>query len=200
MKQVFKAILITGLCLGGVITLSGGAFIVYFGYQIDQASKPTTDISRYPEIRGSSEPDNPLMAHFPRDIPSYAKNVKFYHVPGFLQGGTIVQLRMQLPAEEIAALKAKFQPKAKRQYIPNGTNNSPKTENSPDGSVITYEYPFYTGEFSAGDPVPTFPEDYAIYVLEDTQGPPEYDWNHPESYGVAINETTLEIVYWMDDW
>ncbi|MEM9907692.1 MAG: hypothetical protein AAF921_22000 [Cyanobacteria bacterium P01_D01_bin.44] len=61
MKQVFKAILITALCLGGVVILSGGTFIVYLGYQIDQASQPTTDISRYLEIRGSSESDNPLM-------------------------------------------------------------------------------------------------------------------------------------------
>lgn len=198
-KKVFKAILITALCLGGVATLGSVAFIAYFGYQIDQATKPTTDISRYPEIREADVPDDPLRAHFPRAIPSHAKNVKFYFVPGFAQGATLLQLRMQLPAEEIAALRTEFQPKAKRQYIPGGENNSPKTETSPDGVVITYDYPFYTGDFAAGDPVPKFPETYEIYVLEDTQGPPEYDWNHSETYGVAINEATSEIIYWMEN-
>ena len=107
---------------------------------------------------------------------------------------------MQLPPDDIAAITDQVQPRAKRQYVPGSDRNSPKQETSPDGTTVTYEYRFYTGDYTPGTAVPLFPADYAIYVLEDTSGPPEYDWNHPESYGVAINQVTSEVVYWMEDW
>ena len=108
---------------------------------------------------------------------------------------------MQLPADEIQQIRAQFQPLAVRQYVPGSDNNSPTLETSPDGMNITYEYTLYTGNANAGTVFShPFPENYDIYVLADTRGAPEYDWNHPELYGVAINETTSEVVYWMEDW
>lgn len=101
-----------------------------------------------------------------------------------------------LPATAIAA---QFQPKAKRQYVPDGKNNSPKEEVSPTGDNITYNYTFYT-DGSSEEGVSDFPKDYAIYVLEDTRGAPKYDSNHSESYGIAIHKANSEVVYWMEAW
>ncbi|NEQ52931.1 MAG: hypothetical protein F6K11_22795 [Leptolyngbya sp. SIO3F4] len=197
-KRILKGCLIAALCLGGVTILGSLAFVGYFGYQIEQSTKPVTDLERYPDIVNT--PNDPLTAHFPKAIPANAKNVKLYYAPGFLQGGAILQLRMQLPSDEISKVTARFQPKAKRQYVPNGENNSPTEETGPDGISISYDYKFHTGDVSEKELPSNFPADYAIYVLDDTRGAPEYDWNHPEFYGVAINETTSEIVYWMEDW
>ncbi len=198
MKKILKFILIAALCLAGVATISIVAFVTYFGYQLDQAIKPVTDIERYPEFIGA--PGEPFTAHFPRTIPDNAKNVKLYFAPGFAQGGTILQLRMQLPPDEIAALVDQFQTQAKRRYVPDGENNSPKAETSPDGVNVAFDYRFHTGDHGPDEIPSDFPDDYAIYVLEDTRGVPEYDWNHPEHYGIAINEETSDVVYWMEDW
>ncbi len=197
-KKLFKAILIATLCLGGVVTLGGLVFLRWSATQFDEATEVVTDIERYPEIVASS--DDPSMAHFPRQIPSHAKNVKFYFAPGFLQGGTILQLRMQLSSDEISALVAEFQPQVKRQYVPRGDNNSPKEEISPNGVNISFDYRFHTGDHGSEVLTPDFPSEYAIYVLEDTRGAPEYDWNHSLHYGVAINEVTSDVVYWLEDW
>ena len=197
-KKILKFILIVALCLAGVTAVGGVALVFYFGHQIEQSTKTVTDVDRYPEFVGSS--DDPLRAHFPKAIPGNAKNVKLHFTPGFLQGGTIFQLRMQLPPEEIAALVDKFQAQAKRQYVLGGNNNSLQQETSPDGMTVTFDYQFYTGDHSPDGVAKRFPDDYDLYVLEDTRGAPEYDWNHPEYYGVAINEATSEVVYWMEDW
>ncbi|MEL7314858.1 MAG: hypothetical protein AAFN08_07895, partial [Cyanobacteria bacterium J06559_3] len=103
-RKFLVAIAIILLSLGGVVTLAGIAFIGYFGYSIDQATKPVTDVSRYPEfVSPDAESASPLQAHFPRSIPSHAKNVKLHFLPSFLQGGRILQLRMQLTAVLLAA-------------------------------------------------------------------------------------------------
>ena len=202
LKKIFMTLLISLLCLGGVVTVGGIVLIGYISYSFDQATKPVTDVSRYADIIDpTAENPSPLVAHFPRSIPSNAQNVQLYYQPGALQGGTVLELRMQLPEDEIQRIQAQVQPLATRQYVPGSENNSPKTETSPDGSNVTYTYTFHTGASDDGVASPqTFPEEYAIYVLADTRGAPEYDWNHPELYGVAINEATSEVVYWMEDW
>ncbi|MEM1251366.1 MAG: hypothetical protein AAGI69_02950 [Cyanobacteria bacterium P01_H01_bin.21] len=197
-KKILKFVLIIALCVGGVTAVGGVALVFYFGYQMEQATKTVTDVDRYSEFVGSS--DDPLTSHFPKIIPDNAKNVKLHFTPGFLQGGTIFQLRMQLPPEEIASLATQFQPQAKRQYVSGSNNNSPKQETSPDGMTVTFDYRFHTGDHSPDEVSKRFPDNYDLYVLEDTRGAPEYDWNHPEYYGMPINKVTSEVVYWMEDW
>jgi hypothetical protein len=164
---------------------------------LDLASTPVTDVSRYEEIRRQFPPDSPLIKHFPLVIPENAKNVQFYFLPGFLQGGSFIQLRMQLPSDRIKSLQAQFRKAAKRKYIPGAKDNSPLEETSPTGLGITYEYHFYRGDASSDR---NFPPHYEILVLEDTRGAPKYDWNHPELYGVALDVSTSEIVYWAEAW
>ena len=40
----------------------------------------------------------PTLGHFPSSIPATASNVRFFYRPHFLQGGTQLQLRVNLPA------------------------------------------------------------------------------------------------------
>jgi hypothetical protein len=162
----------------------------------DEGLKPVSDISRYRELLSTFETDALMVKHFPPEIPSDAQNTRLYFVPGFLQGGTIFQLRMQLPPKKIENIQAQFRKTAKLKYIPDSNNNSLKAETSPQGVLINHEYIFHTGELSDQP----FPKNYEILVLEDTSGAPKYEWKHSTAYGVAIDSSMSEVVYWAEAW
>lgn len=195
--RVLKFIMIIFLSLGGVTVIGSGIFLYILGNSFNSALEPVKDISRYQEVIRGFEPNSPLIKHFPDNIPPEASNVRLFFLPGFMQGGTIFQLRMKVPPEKIKNLQSQFRKTAKWKYIPGGKDNSPKEETSPDGVTINFEYNFHTSDFGKSSP---FPPSYEILVLEDTRGAPEYDWNHPELYGVAIDISASEIVYWAEDW
>jgi hypothetical protein len=175
--------------------LAVAGLIYIINRDFDEALKPVIDSSRYAEIRSKFE-DSLLVKHFPIDIPADAKNVDLYYLPGFMQGGTFLQLRMQLSPEKIKTIETDFLKSAKRKYIPGAKNNSPVEEDSPTGMKVEYNYKSYTGESNGGN----FPSNYKLLVLEDTRGAPKYDWNHSDIYGVAIDPATSEVVYWLEDW
>jgi hypothetical protein len=175
--------------------LAVAGLIYIINRDFDEALKPVIDSSRYAEIRSKFE-DSLLVKHFPIDIPADAKNVDLYYLPGFMQGGTFLQLRMQLSPEKIKTIETDFLKSAKRKYIPGAKNNSPIEEDSPTGMKVEYNYKSYTGESNGGN----FPSNYKLLVLEDTRGAPKYDWNHSDIYGVAIDPATSEVVYWLEDW
>jgi hypothetical protein len=178
-----------------VFFLAVAGLIYIINRDFDEALKPVIDPARYAEIRSKFE-DSLLVKHFPIDIPVDAKNVDLYYLPGFMQGGTFLQLRMQLSPEKIKRIEAEFLEKAKRKYIPGAKSNSPTEENSPIGTKVEYNYKSYTGGANGEN----FPSNYEILVLEDTRGAPKYDWNHSDIYGVAIDPATSEVVYWLEDW
>jgi hypothetical protein len=175
--------------------LAVAGLIYIINRDFDEALKPVIDSSRYAEIRSKFE-DSLLVKHFPIDIPADAKNVDLYYLPGFMQGGTFLQLRMQLSPEKIKTIETDFLKSAKRKYIPGAKNNSPIEEVSPTGMKVEYNYKSYTGGSNGGN----FPSNYKLLVLEDTRGAPKYDWNHSDIYGVAIDPATSEVVYWLEDW
>jgi hypothetical protein len=195
-KHIFKILLMILMSLGGLAIASGGIFIYSLITSFAELAKPIEDVSQYREIRESLDTYSQQVKHFPNQIPSNAKNLGLYYTPGHLQGGAIFQIRMQLPADEIKTLQSQFRKIAKRKYIPGSQNNSPKSETIPSGENISFNYNLYAGESETKE----FPPDYEILVLEDTRGAPKYDWNHSNLYGVAINVSNHEIVYWMEDW
>jgi hypothetical protein len=172
-----------------------GGYLYLFNRVVDEELKPITDPAQYGKVLAKFE-NSLTVKHFPSKIPSDAKNVRLYYLPGFLQGGTFLELRMQLSPERIKIIEAEFLKKAKRKYIPGSKSNSPTVENSPTGMKIEYNYKSYTGGLNGKD----FPSNYKLLVLEDTRGAPKYDWNHSDVYGVAIDLATTEIVYWLEDW
>jgi hypothetical protein len=173
-----------------VFFLAVAGLLYIINRDFDEALKPAIS-----EIRYKFE-DSLLVKHFPIEIPVDAKNVDLYYLPGFMQGGTFLQLRMQLSPEKIKRIEAEFLEKAKRKYIPGAENHSPTEENSPIGTKVEYNYKSYTG----GSNGENFPSNYELLVLEDTRGAPKYDWNHSDIYGVAIDPSTSEVVYWLEDW
>jgi hypothetical protein len=175
--------------------LAIGGCLYLLNREFDEALKPVTDAAQYDKILAKFE-NSLTVKHFPLRIPADAKNVRLYYLPGFLQGATMLELRMKLDSEQIKIIEAKFLKRAKRKYIPGGKNNSPWEENSPTGMKIEYNYKSYIGSLNGEN----FPSSYKLLVLEDTRGAPKYDWNHSDVYGVAIDPSTSEVVYWLEDW
>jgi hypothetical protein len=173
----------------------GGGYFYLFKQGIDEELKPVTDSSQYEKILAKFE-DSLTVKHFPLRVPADAKNVRLYYLPGFLQGATMLELRMKLPPEQIKIVEAKFLKQAKRKYIPGSKNNSPKEENSPTGIKVEYIYKSHIGSLNGE----IFPINYKLLVLEDTRGAPKYNWNHSTVYGVAIDPSTSEVVYWLEQW
>jgi hypothetical protein len=185
------------LWLGGLLIATIIALMVWVSIDLQNSLKTVTDVAQYPEILNNPWKDSPLVQHFPKIIPAEAKNVKIYYVPGFLQGGSMLQLQMTLPPAKIAGIQAQLRKVAQRKYIPGAKDNSPTQETSADEKMsVTFEYRYYLGKSGSQN----FPENYEILVLSDTRGAPTYNWNHSQMHGVAIDPTTSEIVYWAESW
>jgi hypothetical protein len=190
--------------LGKILQISAGLSIaamialgIWWNIDFNNALKPVTDIAQYPTILHKSWQDSPLVQHFPQTIPAAAQNVKIYYQPGFLQGGSVLQLQMTLPPAKIAEIQTQLRKVAQRKYIPGANDNSPTQETTADGKMsISFEYKFYLGQAGTQN----FPQSYEILVLSDTRGAPTYNWKHSQMHGVAIDTATSEIVYWAESW
>jgi len=176
-----------------IIAIVGVVYIcfLFVTYQCIKGILPVTDLFRYQEIRNSYLKSS-LLTHFPEQIPTDATNVSFYFKPAFLQGDNIIQLQMKLPPEKIKTLQAQFRQAAKRKYIPGNPNNSPIEETSYEGINIYFSYNFYNTDKKERN---IFDLTYEILVLEDDRGKPTYEWNRPTYYGVAIDISKAEIIY-----
>lgn len=191
-RQRLVKIIITVLGFLGLVAV---AAIVWIIVSFNSALDSVTDIARYHEVRHQFDSSS-VIKHFPDDIPIDATDVHLYYSPGFLQGGTIFQLKMKLPPEKIKSFSSQYRPLAKRRYKQGNKNNSPTEYKCSDNMVITYNYPCHT----CGKKIAFFPPTYEILVLGDTRGGPECRWNHAEHYGVAIDSSASEIVYWFEEW
>jgi len=165
------------------------ALAIYVYWNLPSVPWPVVikDVWRYRQI---VHPDgSELMNHFPEKIPENAMNVRFYYEPGFLQGGMVCQVRMQLPYEEIKELYYKFA-KQKTVWFWGGGKFGPQGMPATD---------FYTGD---GDR--RFPDDYGIMILDrvipEAERKGDYFWNHGSSHGVAISLRREEIIYWAESW
>lgn len=184
-----------GYLLALVLLLMEG-FVISLGISmargIAESSIPITDVSRYQEVSirlyGS---DSKYLHHFPSEIPSDASNVQMFFLHGFQ--GFIFWLQMKLPCEQIEKIQLQFRPTAKFKYIPGSENNSISVE-SKFGRMPTlgsYIQILLYGREIGDRP---FMGNYEILVLyaEPIEG------SHPLSYGVAIDSSTSEVIYWIN--
>ena len=157
----------------------------------EQSREKITDTSRYEEIRSSTWSHQELVKHFPAVIPDYAANTRFIYYPGNLQGGSFLQLKMKLPQTKIEKLLAQYRNRSQRKYQGGNTNDHLNQKN---GVPTTF---FHTSDNEAE----SFPPSYEILVLgAHDRGNSSFKWNHGDSYGVAIDKYTSEIVYWAEVW
>lgn len=169
-----------------------GIVLVRFDRAFKQATHDTTDLRRYPAIlRDLAYPDGPVLAHLPATVPSSATSVRFYYQPPFLQGGTRLQLRMVLPADEVSAALQAAKPAAKE--VQNGGSDFDAL-NDHKGLLPSALFRDATNTTFA-----SLPEDFHVFIL-DAKTTSQPTWNHGYSYGIAINEQLSEVIYWLEDW
>lgn len=175
----------------GSLGIVGGSFFLKKAFSGTNEPEIITDTSRYEEIRSQLWSANNEIKHFPQNIPTGDKSVRIAYSPGFLQGGSYFQVRLKQSPEKIQKLLSQYRNIAKHKYRGGNTNDH---TNLPNGVPTTF---FYTSDYA----VESFPASYEILVLDaQDRGSPGFKWNHGNSYGVAIDSSASEIVYWAEIW
>lgn len=186
-SHLAKAAIIVCLSLGSV-GIVGGSFFLRKAFSSTTQSQIITNTNRYSEIRNQLWASSAEIQHFPSEIPN---NARIAYSPGVAQASSFFQARVQKSPQEIQNLLIQYRKLAKHKYLGGDTNDH---ANFPNGVPTTF---FYTGD-AAGE---AFPPDYEILVLNaQDRGNSGFKWNHGDSYGVAINSSASEIVYWAEKW
>ncbi|MCC5628812.1 hypothetical protein LC613_12215 [Nostoc sphaeroides CHAB 2801] len=172
-------------------SIVGGSFFLRRTFSSTREPKIITDTSRYKEIRNQLWSDNDQVKHFPNEIPTDGKDVRIAYSPEFSQGSSFFQIRLKQPPNKIEKLLSQYRSSAKHKYRGGSTNDH---INQPNGVPTTF---FYTSDSHTE----SFPPSYEILVLNtEDKGRPSFKWNHGNSYGVAINSSASEIIYWSEKW
>ena len=156
------------------------AFANVIGYTFIKAITPITDIEQYVEVR-SQFGDADYIQHFPITIPPEAIEAQLYYLPGALQGEMFMQLRVELPEAVWRNVQAEYESQAQYQFAAEDLNS------------YEFKSPVLVPRWRVGDDDTTqFPDTYTLLFLS---GPE----NSLASYGVAFDQASPEIVYWVED-
>ncbi|ALF55797.1 hypothetical protein ACX27_27785 [Nostoc piscinale CENA21] len=189
-SHLAKAAMIVFLSLGS-LGIVGGSFLIRRAFSSTTESSIITNADRYSEIRNQLWASPAEIQHFPRTISVDSPDVRIAYSPGVAQASTFFQVRQKQSPAQIQQLLAKYRKLAKHKYLGGDTNVH---SNLPNGVPTTF---FYTGDAERE----SFPPSYEILVLNaKDKGTPGFKWNHGDSYGVAIDSTASEIVYWAEKW
>ncbi len=184
-----KVIMIVFISFGSVGVV-GGSFFLRKTLISSNQPEIVTNTSRYKEIRDQLWSSQDEIKHFPTEVSVGVENVRLAYSPGSSQTGSYFQVRLKKSSTQIQQLLAQYRKLAKRRYMGGDTNVH---ANLPNGVPTTF---FYTSE--AGE---SFPPSYEILVLNaEDKGRQGFKWNHGDSYGVAINSSASEIIYWAEKW
>jgi hypothetical protein len=127
-----------------------------------------------------------LVALFPPSIPADAKGIHFSVFPGYLQGRPWIQLRMQLPPDQVATIEAIASAATDHIYAPDFRFTLPGKKD--DWPIPGYQTGDRPDEFQ-------FPPTFKLYVIKAVDHGLG-SWDPYESYGVAVSRQTNEVVYW----
>lgn len=189
-SHFFKFTMIVLFSLGSVGVV-GGSFFLKRAFSSSSPDQVITDTSRYTEIRHQLWLSQDKIKHFPTKIPQDSENLRIAYSPGVSQASVFFQVRFKQSPAEIQKLLTQYRKSAKHKYIGGNSNDH---ANLPNGVATTL---FYTSD--SGDE--SFPPSYEILVLNaENKGTPGFKWNHGKSYGVAIDSSASEIVYWAEEW
>lgn len=163
------------LCLTGVVVLMSAFGTAAIYRQIRPLFVPETDPAALAtSIQAWAAPE--LTGHFPSQTPEDATNVRFYHLSQTLQGALILQLRVTLPPERVAAIDAAHRGNPLSRELVGILDDRTA---SPDGGV-------------------PFAPNFSVYVTASV--PNDSKWHHGRLAGVAVSLSTNEVVYFAQRW
>jgi len=121
-------------------------------------------------------PQNERIAHFPKEIPANATNVRFNEFPQFLQGGSSVKLVFNTSLEEVERYYNKYSDKAHIRFT--------------KGKESTNDNYWYTNSWKEKTGTVILPDGFEILILD------SYSSNHGYSYGLAVSRELKEVYFW----
>ncbi|NEQ47951.1 MAG: hypothetical protein F6K00_32235 [Leptolyngbya sp. SIOISBB] len=169
--------------IGALLTLLLSVFVTFINlisYSFVNISRPITDIERYAEVR-SQLGDGDAIQHFPLTIPPEATDAQLHYQLWPLLGEMSLQLRLALPEEAWRNVQTEYAPQARYQISAANLNS------------LEFKSPVLAPRFLVGDRDTTqFPDTYILLFLSGTE-------NALLSYGVAFDQASPELVYWVED-
>jgi hypothetical protein len=146
-----------------------------------------TDVNRYSEVMESITPKT-VIEHFPERIPPEASDVRFAYQPRIMQGAMFLELLITLPEKHFNELQDKYGDLEQYHYSEEiGLTDIPE----PILYLISDKSDENTG----------FDQKFSIYLISaESAGKEPYIWNHGTMYGVGINNTTFQVIYWLQYW
>lgn len=175
----------------GSLGVAGSGFFLRKAINSGSQAEIVTDISRYKDIRHQLWSNQAQIKHFPTEIPTDASVVRVAYSSGALEGNRYLQLRLKRSPQQIQNLLSQYTGIAKYKYQGGNTNDH---ANQAKGVPTTF---FYTSDSQEE----SFPPSSKVLVLgAQDRGSSNFRWNHGESFGVAIDSSTSEIVYWVEEW
>ena len=174
------------------------SFIALFISRCGFALVPVTTRYAYQPILKYRWETKNIVEHFPAEIPDEAKNIKFYYRAGLMQGGTTIELRMQIPEREFDSIVQKHRAMAKLILDHLGKDNVTKSQErvyfAPPLMFYTVPKAELTDEYQIGP----LPVGYEIFLLHLKKN--KSYWNHGKTAGIAVDQARKEIIYWASVW
>lgn len=174
------------------------AYCIFLFYQFlyiafVDSIEPVTNVGCYQNILKYRNYPYTEISHFPKSIPADASNVFVYDQQPFLQGGSMLYLRYTASEEEIKDLYEEYKKSVKFILTTDKYNMDSETKE--------YYYPSgYDLESFVGD---LYKDVYDVYIIDCASGDHDeigFLWNHGYSYGLMINQTYNDLIYWSDVW
>ena len=191
-KKFLKSCLQFLGCLGLGCLGVFGAGIVWIGYSFNQALETKVDPALYAGIANDHISSSSDYSFLPKAIDPEAEAVGFYYVPGFLQGGDVLSLRLKLPEEKvtkvISDLKASGRPEV------NSSVNLP----------VSNIYPkFNISESQSDNPLVGdghLPSGFRVFTFKSDLGDIKENSNHKFLAFTAVSLDKREVVYYTNSW
>ena len=174
------------LSFTSVVVALTAVFCILVIYGIKTSTTTVTDLSKY-EVYAESVNSLYPTGYLPKKIPSESLNTSFFYVPGFLQGATILSLRLKLPEREIDKL-LKLHANENHYSVDdiNIINRMPVRSNF--GKSPSSEDKI----FPKGIPLD---QSFKIFLRYCSLKSIEKNWNHPHISLIAISRQNSEVVY-----
>ncbi|MCE5231577.1 hypothetical protein LLG95_18520 [bacterium] len=167
--------------------LGVGFLVIWFFYSINEATKAKTNPKLYAGIMA----DRPQYGNLPKQIPTDASQIAFYHVPGFLQGADEVILRVALPDAKVKQILEDLL-KSKRQEVQ-------LKDFDRLGIPIPRALPAFGSKLRKYEDFSEPTTDFRIFLFNCDLDTIHKNWNHHFLAFTAISMQWGEVVYFAEN-
>jgi len=177
----------------GLVMLVGIAICVAYVFRVVKALEPKVDPARYESIVHQLAERGMAVEFLPQSIPAEAERVAFYHLPGFLQGGDIVVLRLALPSSQVTSLIEALTESERAEV----TDRAAVPIRPTVYPAYDMEKPRFNNLFEVMSPLP---DDFRMFLYGTDEADFETPWNIRALAFTAVSTSRHEVVYYFERW